>query len=389
MIIEPVLTPSQQRDFLQVAVRLYRDDPQWVRPLDQDINQVFDPAKNKAFQHGKVQRWLLRRQTGELIGRIAAFVNSKYTNKGDEIPVGGVGFFDCIDDQTAANLLFDTAKLWLQQHGMEAMDGPINFGDRDRWWGLMLEGFFTPIYGMNYNPPYYEKLFRTYGFDVFYNQICWKVEVTKTGQLSDRFYQAHARFAKKKGYRVEHVKKNNLEKYAKDFCTVYNAAWASHEGNKEMSVEQALKLFRTMKPVMEEKIAWFAYYNDEPVAMWMNLPDLNQIFRYLNGQFNWLAKLKFLYYRWRGVCTRMVGIIYGVIPKFQGTGVDYYMIVEAEKVFKPATNFNELELLWQGDFNPKMLNISRNLGAEESRRLATMRYLFDRTKVFERHPMLN
>ncbi len=24
---------------------------------------------------------------------------------------------------------------------MEAMDGPINFGDRDRWWGLLIDGF--------------------------------------------------------------------------------------------------------------------------------------------------------------------------------------------------------------------------------------------------------
>jgi len=120
----------------------------------------------------------------------------------------------------------------------------------------------------------------------------------------------------------------------------------------------------------------------------MNIPDLNQIFKHLNGQFNWWAKLKFLYYKSTGACNRMVGIIYGIIPKFQGTGVDYYMIVEAEKTIKPMNRYNEIELLWQGDFNPKILNISKNLGARQSRRLATLRYQFDRSRPFKRHPIL-
>jgi hypothetical protein len=58
-------------------------------------------------------------------------------------PVGGVGFFDCVNDQSAADMLFDVAKHWLLQKGMQAMDGPVNFGERDRWWGLLVKGFET------------------------------------------------------------------------------------------------------------------------------------------------------------------------------------------------------------------------------------------------------
>src|SRR5690606_16238399 len=99
------------------------------------IESVFDPKVNKAFRYGEVVRWLLRHDDGSYIGRIAAFVNKKYSNKGDKVPVGGIGFFDCIDDQSAANVLFDTACAWLTTKGVKAMDGPINFGERDRWWG--------------------------------------------------------------------------------------------------------------------------------------------------------------------------------------------------------------------------------------------------------------
>ncbi|MFZ4058127.1 MAG: hypothetical protein ACOYKE_08295 [Ferruginibacter sp.] len=390
MKIIPVILPQDETAFIQVAVNIYTNDPEWIRPLDNDIRKIFDPKQNKAFQFGTAMRWILINNQGKGIGRIAAFVHEKYTNKGDDIPVGGMGFFECINDVAAACLLFDTAKAWLQEKGMQAMDGPINFGERDQWWGLMVDGFYEPIYGLNYHPPYYLSLFTQYGFEVFYHQLCWKMPLDNSGpQLDEKFYKTHARFVSKKGYEARMVTHKDLDKYARDFCKVYNKAWAIHEGNKEMSETNAIRLFRSMKPILDETIAWFAYYQDEPIAMWLNIPDINQLIKPLNGQFNWWSKLKFLYYKKMGRCKRIIGLIYGVIPAYQRTGVDYYLIVEAEKVFKSKNRYTEIELLWQGDFNPKILNVSKQLGGAQSRQLSTMRYLFDRTKPFQRHPILN
>jgi hypothetical protein len=149
---------QRAHDFLQVNVKINEGNPSYVRPLDKDIDEVFDPKKNKTFRFGNISRWVLYKSNGEPCGRIAAFINKKYKNKGDEQPTGGIGFFDCCNDQNAADMLFDVARHWLIQQGMEAMDGPINFGERDRWWGLVVEGFQSPLYCMNYNPPYYQQL---------------------------------------------------------------------------------------------------------------------------------------------------------------------------------------------------------------------------------------
>src|ERR1043165_2574818 len=99
------------KDFIRVNVEINKNNPNYIRPLDKDINQVFDPQKNKAFRFGEATRWILKNDAsagsaGKLIGRIAAFTNKKYKNKGDDIPIGGIGFFDCIDDQSAADMLF-------------------------------------------------------------------------------------------------------------------------------------------------------------------------------------------------------------------------------------------------------------------------------------------
>ena len=135
------------KEFILVNVLINKGNPNYIQPLYKDVNEVFDPAKNKAFRFGEAIRWVLKDEKGNLTGRISAFVNKKYKNKGDDVPVGGVGFFDSINDQAAADMLFDVAKHWLIQKGMQAMDGPINFGERDRWWGLVVKGTdLSPIY---------------------------------------------------------------------------------------------------------------------------------------------------------------------------------------------------------------------------------------------------
>ncbi len=388
MLLVPVTDRFLEKSFLEVPLFIYKDDPNYIRPLDKDINDVFNPKKNKAFRFGECTRWLLRDENKDrFIGRVAAFVNNKYKNKGDTQKTGGIGFFECINNQEAADMLFDVAKAWLMQRGMEAMDGPINFGERDRWWGLVVEGFKPPIYLMNYNPPYYVELFEKYGFKNFFNQVCWELPVST--ELNKKFNEMNKKYSALPDYTASHINKNKIEKFANDFCHVYNKAWASHEGNKQLTNEVALKMFKAMKPVMDDRLIWFTYYKAEPIAFWINLPELNQIFRRFNGKFGLLEKLRFIWLKKRGVNNKFTGIVFGIAPRFQGKGIDYFMISEAAKVIQNQSDYNQLELQWQGDFNPKILNISKNLGAHQSRMLTTYRYLFDRTKEFHRHPILN
>jgi hypothetical protein len=387
MQLFPVSDSASAREFLKVPLIIYKDDPHFIQPLDKDINDVFDSKKNKAFRFGECQRWLLKDEDENLIGRIAAFVYKKYKNKGDEQKTGGIGFFECIDNQDAADILFDVSKHWLLQRGMEAMDGSINFGERDRWWGVVVKGFKPPIYLMNYNLPYYQKLFENYGFKSFYNQVCWHMFVDT--QLDKKFMEQAEKYNALPEFSVVHLRKNNLKKFADDFCEVYNKAWSKHEGNKQMNKEVAFKMFKSMKPVIDEKLIWFVYHNNDPIAFWINIPELNQIFKRFQGRFGLIEKLRFLWLRRKGVNNKFTGVVFGVIPEFQGMGIDYYMIVEGAKVIQTKTKYEELELQWQGDFNPRILNMSKHIGAKESRLLTTYRYLFDRGKEFKRHPVLN
>jgi hypothetical protein len=81
-------------------------------------------------------------------------------------------------------------------------------------------------------------------------------------------------------------------------------------------------------------------------------------------------------------------LVFGIIPEFQGKGIDSFMIVETAKVVQASKQYSQYEMQWVGDFNPKMLNIAESIGATVTRKLATYRYLFDRNKEFIRHPSL-
>jgi hypothetical protein len=388
MHIKEVLNPSDKKAFIRFPVDLYKSTS-WIRPLDKDIEGIFDPKVNKTWRHGEAIRWLLYNDQNQVVGRIAAFTNSKTQDKDNGQPTGGVGFFECIDNQAAANLLFDTSKKWLQSKGMEAMDGPINFGDRNAWWGLLVDGFeLEPNYQCNYNNRYYQSLFENYGFNMYFKQFTFARNTYDP--LDPRLLEKALNIQKNPDYTFGHVKKNEVEKNAESFRKVYNAAWANHSGVPEMSQTQAVNVIRKMVPIMDEKIIWFGYYKGEPIAFYINLPEINQVFKFVNGKLNLLGKLKFLYHQWRQTNQKMLGIVFGIAPEHQGKGVDGALI-EATRVMvqEEYKRYPYLELNWIGDFNPKMIRVAEQVGGDISKTHYTYRYLFDRTAPFERMPIKN
>ena len=89
-----------ENEFLQLPVRLYKDEKNWIRPLDRDIKAVFDPEKNKQFNNGEAIRWILKDDKGKVVGRIACFISNKHIEK-EEQPTGGIGFFECIEAENS------------------------------------------------------------------------------------------------------------------------------------------------------------------------------------------------------------------------------------------------------------------------------------------------
>lgn len=382
--IEEVVTGFSKQNFLELPVRLYQNESNWIRPLDSEIEAIFDPEKNKMFQRGTCCRWILKNSNGETVGRVAAFVDNQTKNLSDQT-TGGMGFFECIDDNKAASVLFDCCVDWLKHQGVEAMDGPINFGERHQFWGLLVDGFHRPLYGMPYSLGYYRNLFESYGFKTYFEQYTYKTHFS-TDSLSEIIAWKAKRIENNSDYSIVHFRKKNMTKFIKDFVHIYNEAWVSTiPGVDFMTEDDAVETFNAMEAVLDERLLWFAYYKEEPVGFFIMTPDMNEVLSGSKGKFGLLEKLKFLQYKYFKKDKNAIGLIFGVIPAFQSKGIDAAMIYQFSKEgFNSKFPFKTLEMNWIGDFNPRMMHMMEHIGASIYKTHITYRKLFDEKKEFKR-----
>ncbi len=382
MEIIPVTDKKTIQEFHELPLYIYRNDQNWVPPLRIMIEDLFDRQKNAGFKHGDARRWLVK--NGEhIIGRIAAFYDRSKIEEGNE-PAGNIGFFECFDDYEAAGLLFDTARNWLKSEAFTAMDGPVNFGENFFNWGLLVDGFQQQGFGMQYNPPYYRQLFEKYGFRTYYQQFSYHLDITSP-DLPDRFWRIAEWVAKKKDFHYKTFSFKDQDRCVGDFITIYQRAWEKHTNFKQIEHKDLKTLIRDAKIVLEEDFIWFVHYKDEPIAFFMMIPDLNQILKPLKtGKLNLINLLKLIYLRKTRKITRCRVLVMGVVPRFQGSGIESGIFWQLRQVMLKKPWYKEVELSWVGDFNPKMIALFNSVGSKYAKTHETFRYLFDRDKPFER-----
>ena len=385
MKIIQVTDRKTRKQFLDTARTIYKDDSVWVCPLDRDIEAIFDPEKNSYYRHGEAERWIMLDDRNKPAGRIAAFIDRNLAFSHEQ-PTGGIGFFECINNKSAASLLFDTAKEWLRSKGMEAADGPVNFGETDKYWGLLVGGFTHPSFEVPYNPPYYQDLFESYGFQTYYTMEGFHLDITRP--MSERFHKIAEWVSQKPGYEFRHFTWKEEERFMSDFAMVFNEAWASFKINFEpLEVSYIREVLKKARAIVDEEFIWLAYFEGKPIAIYLMFPDLNQILKHLNGKLNPVSMIKFLYLKKRNTMTRAKGLLMGVIPKFHGLGIESVFILKLLEVLKRKSHYHEVEFSWVADFNPKMRKIFISVGSVPAKDYITYRYLFDRSKEFKRYPI--
>jgi hypothetical protein len=254
------------------------------------------------------------------------------------------------------------------------MDGPINFGENDVNWGLLVEGFVHPGIGMNYNPPYYRNLFESYGFKFYFEQVSNHLDLTKP--FPERFWKIAGWIRNKPEYRFRHFTYKESSKFIHDLKDIYDTAWAFHENFTPMEEKLLLKTMEKSRSFLEEEMIWFVYHEEDPVAFLIMFPDINQIIKHLNGKLNLWNQLKFLYLKSRKTMTRARIVIMGVKPKYQRSGLESGIFWHLNKVMKKRPQYTEVELSWVGDFNPQLRALHESVGAIFAKRHITYRKLF-------------
>jgi hypothetical protein len=369
MEIKRVDTKKDIQHFLGLPDHIHAANSFYIRHLDKDIEAVFDRQLNNYFKTGNACRWLLF-SGAKVVGRIAAF----FHREKPEEPFAGIGFFDCENNQAAAFTLFDTAMQWLQSQGVKGeIMAPVNFGERDSFWGLLIDGFEEGAsYKENFNPPYYQAFFEAYGFN---KKIIQSTSaITRDSFNYERFSKLASRVFSNPKYSFEHMKHNQAERFAKDFVAIYNEAWKVHENYRPLTYERILKQIKQLAAIAPEELNWFVYADGKPAGFYINVLNINPIFKKSRGKFDGITKIRFLLNKSK--INKIRGIVFGVIPEFHNLGLEVGMIMKFyEQVYtKKYAHIASAELAWVGDFNPKMLSMFESMGAQTVKKHITYTY---------------
>lgn len=345
-----------------------------------ELKALFSPQKNPHFAEGEAQWWVAQDSRGHTLGRIAAFIYYPKARR-YAVPTGGIGFFECVEEYEVAESLLSTAQGWLAERGMQAADACINFGENDRFWGVLVEGFDSPpAYGMPYNKPYYADLLSRYGYEIYFRQESRRLDLRA---IPERIVRIAQRAAQKEGVQFAYPDLRNLAKYAEDFRIIYNDAWQFHEHFVPLSEQRVQKMVENLRLILVPEMIYFAYVEGEPAGVILAVPDLNQIFLPWRGkptfwqllQFLWRKRNRYAWYRKRGLLTRARVMLMGVRPKYQRRGL------ESALAYLPVPpviemGITEAELSWVGDFNPAMLAVLEATQARRSKVHVTFRHYF-------------
>ena len=354
--IEPVENRAQLRRFVTLPWSLYGDDPRWVPPLVGETTKGFDPRHNPFFAHGEMALFLARRD-GRLVGRIAAIRNRAHESFHDE-PVGFFGFFECADDDAAAEALLREAARFARERGLERLRGPVNPTTNDEL-GTLVDGFDTPPMILTpHARPYYDRLLRGCGLEKAKDLVAYVMEDAGMPERLERGGAIAQR--RNPGVAVRTIDMRRFGAELDRVRDVYNRSWERNWGFVPMTEAEVAHMARQLKPVVDPALVVFAERDGVPVGFALGMPDVHQALRRLNGRLLPIGWLKLIWHLRRVSQIRVMAL--GLVPDARGTGIDVMLYRQLYRN-AVARGYQRGEFSWILEDNTAMRKPLETIGA--------------------------
>ncbi|PKD43969.1 GNAT family N-acetyltransferase [Rhodohalobacter barkolensis] len=357
-----ISTDSEKKDFILFPYSHYENDQFWVAPLLMEQKKLLNPKKNPFYNNAEIALFNAEHE-GKPAGRLAAIIDHRY-NDFHNTKTGFFGFFECIDRQSTADLMFRVAEDWLRDKGMTDVLGPANPSMMDEI-GILVEGFDKyPSILMPYHKPYYDNILKGAGYDKSMDLLTYLV----TQDSVDRDRANRAMEIVKKRLPGISIRKLNLKKIkdeVKIIRDIFNSAWKNNWGFIPLSAEEFDALAKDLKTIVDPNFAHIAEIDGEPVGFSVALPDYNQIFRNMNGKllpFGWLKILMN-----KNKIDKVRTALMGVIPEYQGRGIDVLLHREAIQNGL-ENNVYSSEVGWILENNVQMVRVAEKIGGTLDKR---------------------
>jgi len=374
-----VETDREVDAFHELSFRIYEDYPQWAPPFRFEIENIFDPEQNDFFQKGECERFLV--YEGEKPVARFALMNTPERDKVMDPVMGGMGFLELENSQPLANAIIDFAKEWHQERGYDAMRGPINFGENDTYWGLLVENYEEPpIYGMFYHPPYYKALLENTGARKLDDHWSYKRRFDKP--LPERMVKITNRIESRSGVELRPIDMKHIHRDAEFIRQIYNDAWSEQEIREreeeftELTRDTVEAMVEKLKPVMIPESVLLAFVDGDPASFIVCVPDLNEVSKETGGRLRWWHYPKLLWFKRRAKHLRT--LVFGTRPKYRKMGLEALTFIRGiEMTHAAAPHLDYLEGAWVSEKNWLMQRSLEALGCHHHKTHRTYKWEFD------------
>jgi GNAT superfamily N-acetyltransferase len=358
--IKKVSKKKDLKKFIKMAWKIYENIPQWVPPLIIDQLELLSWDKHPFHKHAEVE-YFIAYKNGEPVGRIAGIVNHIHNEYHNE-KTGFFGFFECINNQDVANLLFDSAKDFLKEKGMERMRGPMNFSTNEDC-GLLIEGFeHPPVIMMPYNPEYYIGLFEKYGLTKIKELYAWRITKDEVSSEKMRLMERIIReLSNDERVKMRSVNMKDFENEVERIKMIYNDAWSNNWGFVPFTDEEFYHLAKKLKQVVDPRLVFIVELNGEPIGFSLALPDINKALKKINGRLLPFGIFKLLMEAKKIKNIRVITM--GVRKGYRLRGIDAYFYYSTIKKGIEC-GYDEAEMSWILEDNAPMNRLLEHLGAK-------------------------
>ncbi len=351
-----VHSKKEQKKFIKLPWKVYKNDPNWVPQLILELKEMMDRKKYPFFEHSEVEFYIAQKN-GETVGRIAAIKNNRHIQVHKE-NIGFFGFFECINDQEVANKLFDAAANWCREKNLEAIRGPENYSQNDTC-GLLVDAFDkSPVILMTYNPPYYQQLIENYGFIKAMDLYAYYLSTEK--KFPERVIKLAEEIKARLNVTIRQINVKDFWNEVEKVKQVYNQAWAPNWGFVPLTDNEIKHIAESLKMAIDPEIVYMAEDNGRPVGFSLAVPDMNQALKHANGRLFPFGLFKILWHKRKINGVRV--IIMGVIPEYQRRGIDTVFYWETYR-HGVAKGYKWGEFSWILDTNTMMNRAAKLIGA--------------------------
>lgn len=349
-----------RKQFMQLPFTLYRNDPNWVPPLQMEMKSVFNRKKHSFYTHGHAQ-FLLAIKDNQPVGRLMMLHNQGVDDE-TENTTGNFYFFEAINDDEVANQLFNSGIAWAKEHSLNRIYGPKGMTPLDGL-GMLVRGFeHRPAFGMPYNPDYYPDFLKRYGFKILRTAESGYINA-QDFVLPEKIFKAADLVQEKKGFSVRKLRtRKDLRDAISLLGVMYNASLIGTQGNRPLSQEDLSTMANGLLWIAQPELIKIIMKDETPIGFLLAYPEISKALQKTKGKIFPFGWLPVLIEKQRTEWVNINGI--GVVEEYRGLAATALLFVELYRSITSSGQFKYGEVIQIGTENERMRQELRDMGIE-------------------------